>query len=95
MIKSVGPIFLLKIEMLFQHILANVREVAAYYKADFFREGGTLLPYPLNRKSFCQKTLNGNGGYPPPLNGKLPKIFLKKWVKSAKIGVFWPKIAVF
>ena len=46
---------MLKIEMLFQHILANVREVAAYYKADFFREGGTLLPYPLNRKSFCQK----------------------------------------
>ena len=21
-------------------------------------------------------------GYPPPLNGKLPKIFLKKWVKK-------------
>ena len=27
-------------------------------------------PYPLNGKSFCQKTLNGIGGYPPPLNGK-------------------------
>ena len=39
-------------------------------------------PYPLNGKSFCQKTLNGIGGYPPPLNGKSPKKFLKKWVKK-------------
>ena len=27
------------------------------------------LPYPLNGKSFCQKTLSGKGGYTPsPLN---------------------------
>ena len=35
-------------------------------------------PYPLNGKSFCQKTLSGKGGYPlPPLNGKslFPKTF--------------------
>ena len=30
-------------------------------------------PYPLNGKSFCQKTLSGKGGTPPPLNGKSPK----------------------
>ena len=28
------------------------------------------------------------------LNGKLPKIFLKNGSKRAKIGVFWPTIAV-
>ena len=40
--------------------------------------------FPLREygKSFCQKTLSGKGGYTPPLNGKLPKIFLKKWVKK-------------
>ena len=27
---------------------------------------------PLNGKSLCPKTLNRKGGYPPPLNGKLP-----------------------
>ena len=38
-------------------------------------------PYPLN---FAKKNLSGKGGVPPPppLNGKLPKIFLKKWVKK-------------
>ena len=30
------------------------------------------LPYPLNGKSFCQNTLSGKGGYPPPLNGQNP-----------------------
>ena len=29
-------------------------------------------PYTLNGKSFCQKTLSGQGGYPPSLNGKNP-----------------------
>ena len=44
---------------------------------------------------FAKKPLAERGGTPPPLNGKSPKIFLKKWVKRAKISVFWPKIAVF
>ena len=40
--------------------------------------------YPLNGKSFCQKYPKRKGGVPPPppLNGKLPKIVLKKWVKK-------------
>ena len=49
----------------------------------------------LTDNHFAKKNLSGKGGTPPPLNRKLPKIFLKKWVKRAKIGVFWPKIAVF
>ena len=40
------------------------------------------LSHPLNGNSFCQKSLSGKGGYTPPLNGKSPKIFLKKWVKK-------------
>ena len=31
-----------------------------------------VTPLPLNGKSSCPKTLSGNGGYPPPLNGKNP-----------------------
>ena len=70
------------------HIL---REAFKNYLADFFRSP----PYPLNEKSFCQKTLSGKGGTtPPPPSGKLPKIFLKNGSKRAKIGIFWPKIAV-
>ena len=35
-------------------------------------------PYPLNGKSFCQKTLSGKGGVPPlPLTEKSAKTFLK------------------
>ena len=38
------------------------------YLADFFSVKGVPPPhppYPLNRKSFCQKTLSGKGGYTP------------------------------
>ena len=53
------------------------------FKRIFSVKGVPLPPvYPLNGKSFCQKTLSGKGGVPPPLNGKLPKIVLKKWVKK-------------
>ena len=48
----------------------------------FFSVKGVPPPYPLNGKSFCQKTLSGKGGTPSPLYRKLPKIFLKKWVKK-------------
>ena len=49
----------------------TVREAFKNVLADFFRLGGTPLPYPLNGKSFCQKTLSGKGGVPPPpLNGQ-------------------------
>ena len=47
------------------------------YLADFFSVKGVPPPhppYPLNRKSFCQKTLSGKGGAPPH-NGKSPKKF--------------------
>ena len=37
---------------------------------------------PLTENHFAKKTIAEKGGYPPPLNGKLPKIFLKKWVKK-------------
>ena len=59
-----------------------VREPFKNVLADFVRKGGTPPPYPLNGKSFCQKTLSGQGGYPPPLNGQSPKKFLEKWVKK-------------
>ena len=62
--------------------ITPLREPVENYSTDFFRYGGTPPPYPLNTKSFCQKTLGGKGGYTPPLNGKLPKIVLKKWVKK-------------
>ena len=43
------------------------------YLADFFLLRGYPPP---NGKSFCQKTLSGNGGYPPsPLNRKSAKLF--------------------
>ena len=34
-------------------------------------------PYPLNGQSFCQKTLSGQGGTPPPSRAKSTKTFLK------------------
>ena len=39
---------------------------------------------PLTENHFAKKPLAERGGSPPPppLNGKLPKIFLKKWVKK-------------
>ena len=46
-----------------------LRDAVKNYLTDFLR--GYPPPYPLNGKSFCQKTLKG----------KLTKIFLKKWVK--------------
>ena len=46
-------------------------------------------------QSFCQKTLSGQGGTPPPLTDDPQNFFLKSGSKRAKISVFWPKIAVF
>ena len=49
----------------------------------FTLRGSPPAPTPLNGKSLCQKTLSGKGGTsPPPLHGKLPKIFLKELVKK-------------
>ena len=59
-----------------RHYWLGLRDAVKNYLAD----GGTS-PYPLSGKSFCQKTLR-NWGKPPPFNGKLLKIFLKKWVKK-------------
>ena len=42
--------------------------------------GGT--PPPLTENHPAQKPLAERGGTPPLLNGKFPKIFLKKWVKK-------------
>ena len=39
-------------------------------------------PTPLTENHFAKKTLAERGGTPPPLNGKSPKIFLKKSVKK-------------
>ena len=53
------------------------------YLADFFRLGGTPPPQTLLAENhFAKKPLAERGGTPPPLNGKLLKIFLKKWVKK-------------
>ena len=42
----------------------------------FTKEEPPPPTYPLSRKSFFQKTLSGNGGYPgPPLNRKSAKLF--------------------
>ena len=38
-------------------------------------------PTPLTENHFAKKPLAEMGGS-PPLKGKLPKIFLKKWVKK-------------
>ena len=62
------------------HIL---REPFKNYLADFV---------PLNGKSFCQKILSGKGGYPPSLNGKSTKKFLKKkGQKGLKLALFGQK----
>ena len=55
-----------------------LREAFKNYLADFVPPPS----YPLNGKSFCQKTLSGKGGYIPPLNGKSQNKLLKKWVKK-------------
>ena len=38
---------------------------------------GGFFPENFNGKSFFQKTLSGNEGYPPPRNGKSAKLFRK------------------
>ena len=72
-----------KLIWVFEEIFRN------YFKGSFQKRfngfcplRGYPPPYPLNGKSFCQKTLSGKGGYRPPLNGKLPKKILKKRVKK-------------
>ena len=43
----------------------------------------------LNGESFCPKTISGNGGYPPPLNGKSAKLFRKFFsLKGLKMMFF-------
>ena len=60
-----------------------LREAFKNYLADFFPlRGYPPPPTPLTENQFAKKPLAERGGYPPPLNRKLPKIFLKKWVKK-------------
>ena len=75
----------------------DLREAFKNVLADFVCEGSIPPPYPLNGKSFCQKTLSRKGGYttPPPLTENCRKFPSKNGSKRAKLGVFWPKIAVF
>ena len=75
---------------------ACIREPFKNYLADFFRLGGTLPPTPLTENHFAKKPLAERGGTPPPpLTENRRKFSLKNRSKRAKIGVFWPKIAVF
>ena len=40
------------------------------FSGSFLSGIGGYSPPPLNRKSFCPKTLSGKGGTLPPLKGK-------------------------
>ena len=73
----------------------KIREPVKNVLADFSVKGVPPPPTPLTENHFAKKPLAERGGTPAPLNGKLPKMFLKNGPKRAKIGVFWPKIAVF
>ena len=58
----------------------------------FFPLRGYSPSHPLNEKTFCQKTLSGQGGHsPPPLTENCRKFSLKNRSKRAKIGVFGRK----
>ena len=54
--------------------IIDMSKICRYYKGScqkrfsgfFPLRGYPPPPYPLNGKSFCQKTLSGKGGYPPP-----------------------------
>ena len=62
-----------------------LREAFKNYLADFVRNG----------QSFCQKTLSGKGGYPPPpLNGKSAKLFRKfVFLKGLKMMfLYWIRL---
>ena len=48
-------------------------------------------PHPLNGKSFCQKTLNGIGGYPPPLTENPKKKFKRMGQKGLKLAFLGQK----
>ena len=52
-------------------------------------------PTPLTENHFAKKPLAERGGTPPPFNGKLPKIFLKKWVKRGQNRRFLAKNSCF
>ena len=52
-------------------------------------------PTPLTENHFAKKPLAERGGTPPPLTENRRKFSSKNGSKGAKIGVFWPKIAVF
>ena len=49
---------------------------------------GSPPPYPLNGQSFSQKTLNGKGGYPPPLTESPLSFSGNFFPKRAKNDVF-------
>ena len=57
----------------------------------FSAKGAPRPPYPYSGKSFCQKTLSGNGGTPPPLTDNRWKFSSNNGSKRAKIGVFGQK----
>ena len=67
-------------------INANVSAVIYTYKGRFQKRfsgffplrGFPPTPTPLTENHFAKKPLAERGGPPPSLNGKLPKIFLKK-----------------
>ena len=53
-------------------------------------------PTPLTENHFAKKILAERGGTsPPPLTENCRKFSSKNGSKRAKIGGFWPKIAVF
>ena len=87
-----------KLIWVFEEIFRN------YFKGSFQKRfngfcplRGYPPPYPLNGKSFCQKTLSGKGGFPPPppLTKNCQTFSLKNGSTRAKIGVFLAKIAAF
>ena len=50
---------------------------------------------PLTENNFAKKPLAERGGTPPPLTENCRKFSSTNGAKRAKLGVFWPKIAVF
>ena len=61
----------------------------------FFPLRGYPPPTPLTENHFAKKPLAERGGTAPPLTENCRKFSSKNGSKRAKIGVFWPKIAVF
>ena len=61
----------------------QIREAFKNYLADFSVKGVPPPLTPLMENHYVKKHLAERGvGLHPPLIGKLPKIFLKNWVKK-------------